>query len=199
VKLFTDDMQTAMAGNFNFSGVRPEKLGAAEYTNVDHYCTVGGMHVSQGTPCEDYALSGHLDRDAVFGAVSDGCSGARANTDVGARTIAFAFARTIQSRQVPAGEWFRGGFFDALRESFASSRITNSEDDHLATFVGFVAIPETASVFLMGDGEVSVWNTLGTGEKAVVDPAVTKDMRLFAMTDGVFYHTGRDVFRLSLS
>lgn len=34
MKLFTDDMQTASAGNFNFSGVRPDKLGATEYTLV---------------------------------------------------------------------------------------------------------------------------------------------------------------------
>ncbi|MBF0528397.1 MAG: hypothetical protein HQK55_03835 [Deltaproteobacteria bacterium] len=34
MQIFTDDMQTGTAGNFNFSGVRPEKLGAAEYTLV---------------------------------------------------------------------------------------------------------------------------------------------------------------------
>jgi hypothetical protein len=34
MKLFTDDMQTVNAGTFSFSGVRPEKLGAVEYTLV---------------------------------------------------------------------------------------------------------------------------------------------------------------------
>lgn len=34
MKLFTDDMQTGQAGNFAFSGIRPEKLGATEYTLV---------------------------------------------------------------------------------------------------------------------------------------------------------------------
>jgi hypothetical protein len=34
MKLFKDDMQVAQIGNFNFSGVRPDKLGATEYTLV---------------------------------------------------------------------------------------------------------------------------------------------------------------------
>jgi hypothetical protein len=34
MKLFNDDMQVAQIGNFNFSGVRPDKLGATEYTLV---------------------------------------------------------------------------------------------------------------------------------------------------------------------
>ncbi len=34
MKLFTDEMQTGQVGNFTFSGVRPEKLGATEYTLV---------------------------------------------------------------------------------------------------------------------------------------------------------------------
>lgn len=34
MKLFNDDMQVAQVGNFNFSGVRPDRLGATEYTLV---------------------------------------------------------------------------------------------------------------------------------------------------------------------
>lgn len=34
MKLITEDMQTGQVGNFKFSGVRPEKLGATEYTLV---------------------------------------------------------------------------------------------------------------------------------------------------------------------
>lgn len=36
MKLFTDDMQTGQAGNFGFSGVRPDKLGSTEYTLVTY-------------------------------------------------------------------------------------------------------------------------------------------------------------------
>jgi hypothetical protein len=34
MKLFAEDMQSARVGNFAFSGVRPDKLGATEYTLV---------------------------------------------------------------------------------------------------------------------------------------------------------------------
>lgn len=34
MKLFNDDMQVTRAGNFQFSGARPEKLGSTEYTLV---------------------------------------------------------------------------------------------------------------------------------------------------------------------
>lgn len=36
MKLFDDNMQAGQAGSFGFSGVRPEKLGAAEYTLVTY-------------------------------------------------------------------------------------------------------------------------------------------------------------------
>ncbi|MDO8415237.1 MAG: hypothetical protein Q7S87_03375 [Agitococcus sp.] len=36
MKLFDDNMQAGQAGSFGFSGVRPDKLGAAEYTLVTY-------------------------------------------------------------------------------------------------------------------------------------------------------------------
>lgn len=36
MKLFDDDMQAGQAGNFGFSGVRPDKLGSSEYTLVTY-------------------------------------------------------------------------------------------------------------------------------------------------------------------
>jgi len=36
MKLFDDNMQLAQVGNFGFSGVRPDKLGATEYTLVNY-------------------------------------------------------------------------------------------------------------------------------------------------------------------
>lgn len=47
MKLFDDNMQAGQAGNFAFSGVRPEKLGSTEYTLVtyvgDKTGSVGGL------------------------------------------------------------------------------------------------------------------------------------------------------------
>ena len=137
--------------------------------NVDHFFTIGSTHVSQGTPCEDYASSGELDCSLVFGVVADGCSGALADTDIGARTISRAFARALALRKERRGEWFRGDFFHQLRECFATPRITDRENDYLATVVGFAASKETASVFLMGDGAIATRRADGRYELIELD------------------------------
>lgn len=55
------------------------------------------------------------------------------------------------------------------------------------------------AVAIFEDGEVTVWNTAGDKERRITDPAASRELRLFALPDGVFYHTGRDIFRLKLS
>ena len=57
---------------------------------ADHYFTIGTTHARAGEPCEDYALSGTLKDGRVYGIVTDGCSGANARTDLGARVLALA-------------------------------------------------------------------------------------------------------------
>jgi hypothetical protein len=125
--------------------------------NVDHYFTIGTDHQAQGRPCEDYALSGTLPGGAVFGVVADGCSGANANTDIGARALAWAFKRTAtdaayQNPAVLFGHFFHG----ELVEAFARHSYTGSPDDTLATVVGFIATPDQAAVYLQGDGALAL-------------------------------------------
>ncbi len=123
--------------------------------NVDHYFTIGSMHAVQGLPCEDYAGSGVWDDRLYYGMVADGCSGARARTDIGARVISLAFTKTLKTRQALTGGWFQGDFLDQLREAFKNSRLSDDPDDYFATMVGFAATAEQAEVFLMGDGAVA--------------------------------------------
>ena len=129
--------------------------------NADHFLTTGSKHISQGRPCEDYAWSGPIDGERVVGVVSDGCSGALANTDIGARTITFAFVRYVQSVKNSGSDSFRGDFYKTLQKSFAAPRLTDAPDDYLATLVGFVATEQTASVFLMGDGAIATKDSEG--------------------------------------
>jgi hypothetical protein len=124
--------------------------------NVDHFFTIGSAHIAQGTPCEDYALSGELPKGAVFGVVADGCSGANANTDVGARAIAWAFKRSLERRAAEQGEWFSDGFFELLRGVFHEHQYAGAREDYLATLVGFAATPAHASVYIHGDGAVAL-------------------------------------------
>lgn len=61
MKLFDDNMQAGQAGNFGFSGVRPEKLGSTEYTLV----TYVGDKTGSVSGCEQLLLDA---KKAVVGA-----------------------------------------------------------------------------------------------------------------------------------
>jgi hypothetical protein len=64
---------------------------------ADHYFTIGTTHARAGEPCQDYALSGALKDARVYGIVTDGCSGANARTDLGARVLALALESELQN------------------------------------------------------------------------------------------------------
>lgn len=55
------------------------------------------------------------------------------------------------------------------------------------------------AVGILEDALVTVINTAGSGEKEVSDPSVTKEMRLFALPEGVHYFLGQDIYKLSLT
>lgn len=61
---------------------------------ADHHFHIGNTHLGDGTPCQDYALSGRCD-GLAYAIVSDGCS-TGGHTDMGARLLAFATAQAIE-------------------------------------------------------------------------------------------------------
>lgn len=124
--------------------------------HTDHYFTIGLTHASEGKPCEDYAISGMARPHLAYAIVSDGCSGAQAHTDIGARTISWAFQRLVEESRAQPGEWFDKDFERRLLAYFEAFRITAMLPDYLATIVGLVATPEKASVYIYGDGAIAV-------------------------------------------
>jgi hypothetical protein len=62
---------------------------------ADHYFQIGGIHLAQGKPCQDYALSG-FNGKAACAIVSDGCSTGR-HTDVGSRIEVMTTLEAIKS------------------------------------------------------------------------------------------------------
>lgn len=129
--------------------------------NVDHYFTIGTAHQSQGRPCEDYALSGTLDNGACYGVVTDGCSGANAHTDLGARALAWAFQRTADQLCLTPAAGYPPLFQAKLLENFAQHQYSGEFSNYLATLVGFVATPEATSVCVHGDGAVALRHVNG--------------------------------------
>lgn len=119
---------------------------------TDSYFTIGATHGKAGTPCEDYALAGELRPGLVFGIVSDGCSGAYAHTDEGARALSFAFRQVLHDGGAQDDAWFDGAFTQRLLARFRANSYTDEPDDRYATAVGFAATQERAAVYLFGDG-----------------------------------------------
>ena len=126
--------------------------------HADNWFTIGRPHVSAGSPCEDYALSGRI-RDTWFGCISDGCGGAYAHTDVGARSLAFAFQKALSN---PLFAGLGSAFLDDLSRTFDQTQISDDFHDNLATLVGWVATAETFQVMMLGDGVVAAKNKDGS-------------------------------------
>jgi hypothetical protein len=124
--------------------------------NVDHYFAIGAAHAVQGKPCEDYALSGVLPEGRVFGVVADGCSGAKANTDVGARAISWAFKHALEQRWANEDLALGDAFHAQLEDAFSRFQYGLDPADYASTVLGFVATPERACVYAHGDGAVAV-------------------------------------------
>ena len=129
--------------------------------NVDHYFTIGADHQRAGTPCEDYALSGHLSSGAAFGVVTDGCSGANANTDVGARALAWAFKKSAQDVAIDSDLWISPDFLSQLQAVFKEHQYSGSQLDYLATLVGFIATEDRVDVHVQGDGALAILHADG--------------------------------------
>lgn len=115
----------------------------------DHAFHIGKPHLTGGTPCQDYAISGTCG-DGAYAIVSDGCSSGR-ETDVGARLIAHAMRMELCEKGL------EGGDLPSLQARLPS--VKNpwglSEQDLLATVVGAYASKDRGVIHLYGDGVIA--------------------------------------------
>ena len=128
---------------------------------VDHFFAIGTPHANSGGACQDYARSGLVTADLAVGAVADGCSGASANTEVGAQAAVFAFERALLPYRHRPGGWFDAPFAEDFLAAFGASRVSPREDDYLASLVGFAANSREAAIYLFGDGAIALRYTDG--------------------------------------
>lgn len=120
--------------------------------NYDHFYTIGDSHVKQGGACEDFAMSGQYGDDFFYAAVSDGCGGALANTDIGARATVCAFKATAQlfkDAEVTPAKFTRE--FDA---QFQQRWISDNKHDNIATLVGVFHSVAQCKAVVYGDGAI---------------------------------------------
>lgn len=129
--------------------------------NVDHYFTIGTTHARAGEPCEDYALSGTLKDGRVYGIVTDGCSGANARTDLGARVLALAMEAELQ-HTTSLEDCFTQESIQRIRARLQSMPLGGTPQDYLASIVAFCASTTTAKIFMAGDGAYATRHTNGT-------------------------------------
>ena len=128
--------------------------------NVDHYFTIGTTHARAGEPCQDYALSGTLNDGRVYGIVTDGCSGANARTDLGARVLALAVEAELQ-HTTSLEDCFTPESIQRIRSRLLSMPLSGRPQDYLASIVAFCATSTTAKIFMADDGAYATRHTNG--------------------------------------
>ncbi len=129
--------------------------------SVDHYFTIGTTHAPAGEPCQDYAISGKLSDGRVYGIVTDGCSGANARTDLGARVLALAMEAELQGT-TSLDDCFTQEFVQRIRTRLLTMPLGGIAQDYLASIVAFCANTTTAKLFMAGDGAYATRLTNGT-------------------------------------
>lgn len=129
--------------------------------HADHYFTLGTTHARAGEPCQDYALSGTLKDGRVYGIVTDGCSGAKARTDLGARVLALAMEAELQ-HTTSLDDCFTPASIQRIRRRLLSMPLGGTPQDYLASVVAFCATSTTAKLFMAGDGAFATRHTNGT-------------------------------------
>lgn len=129
--------------------------------HVDHYFCIGSAHARAGEPCEDYALSGTLNDGRIYGIVTDGCSGANARTDLGARMLALAMEAELQNTK-SLKDCFTPALVERICKRLKTMPLGGTPQDYLASIVAFCATATTARLFMAGDGAYATRHPDGT-------------------------------------
>lgn len=122
---------------------------------TDSSFVIGNMHLNQGTPCQDYALSG-VDNSGwvpcAYAVLSDGCSSG-ARTEVGASIMTLAVESAIKH-----GRHRQESMQDARNDSIdcAQGHLGLCRGDMLATCVSTLVTSEGAYALVEGDGIVAI-------------------------------------------
>lgn len=136
---------------------------------ADHYFQIGFAHLSQGKPCQDYALSGSNSR-AACAIVSDGCSTGR-HTDVGSRIEVMTTLEAIKSASLNKTNPEEGVKQVETKQrelvNLAKSALGLDQSDLLATRIYAYLGNEGGYIHVAGDGVIAMKyrdGTIGMGK-----------------------------------
>lgn len=117
----------------------------------DSIFVIGNSHLTQGKPCQDYALSGIANGPSVFSVLSDGCSNGK-RTEVGASLMAIAMKDAIRDdHRFDAIQDKRNNVIEDIQRS-----INICKYDLLATCLSVVLTEEGGYVLVEGDGIIAI-------------------------------------------
>lgn len=120
---------------------------------LDSYFSIGYSHVSQGVPCQDYALHNQKNDNYLL-VLSDGCSSGR-HTDLGARvlvhTINDCFERGNLTFDYVASDTFIQDIFTQLKNNSLLSNV----NDQLATLSFVFNEGNKHHIYIYSDGVYS--------------------------------------------
>lgn len=125
--------------------------------HTDHYFSIGQAHLGQGSPCQDFAVSGSVGETA-FAIVADGCS-TGGLTDVGARLVALSTAQAVRECVGRGKDWNKIQALISTQQQavmISSRRMLGlHHSDMLATCIYAMLSPHGGFVHLQGDGVVA--------------------------------------------
>jgi hypothetical protein len=121
-----------------------------EIISVDSWSIIGRQHFSQGEISQDYAMTKLLSPNSMIALISDGCSGANANTDIGSRTLVWSFYNWFINNQNNKENYL--GFL----ENFKKSMYTDDYNDYIATLGVLWNEGNKFTSLFFGDGEILI-------------------------------------------
>jgi hypothetical protein len=120
---------------------------------ADAHFRMGSAHADEGTPCQDYAVSGHGPGRLPFAIVSDGCSSS-GRTDLGARVLALGAAKVLRTYGALSATALRDSVLNA---TVAASMLLGLEPRDMDATLGIaLALPGGGvRAMLLGDGVIA--------------------------------------------
>jgi hypothetical protein len=110
---------------------------------ADSWSTIGKYHLSQGGISQDYTKIKNLQNGSLLAIVSDGCSGANADTDIGSRIATQAFFSWFEQK-----EFLNNHFVDHFQF------ITPNTHDYFATLGALWKENHLMKAVFWGDGAI---------------------------------------------